>query len=1225
MDTGAERSEGHTRGELVSEQLEAVSGASGLKPIPAHVGPECRELAEALRSLFGAIRISVRRYAVRQHYDPGTVSRYLNGTAVAPAEFVDRLLVDAAEALGRPISVEVAQRVTSMQRTALQVTNKTGYQLQVLRDQLAEADRRLRAAEANVEALTDALMQKRRNIAQMRSNEQRRVFPASSPLEIDTADYLTLQAERDLLLEEISHLQAALGQAQRQAVEAERRCEILEGQLLAAEESASVEPHQDMIPGRFILSYAGPDRPWAVWIRHRLEAMGHDAIIQRWNPAATAALQESIESLLLVEGIHIVLFSRDFLFAGSHTEEDWAQLIRRAACTEQSRRLVVFTLDDESLTELTATLQCVGSLGNGAEEDEREILAHLAMELEHRTVKTGTRASRYPEKHPPVWGNVPARNPHFTGRDKELAKLRHALDEAPAGAAVFALVGMPAIGKTQLAVEYAHRFATQYDMVWWVDSETPETIRICLAELACRLARADADESPEAALSALRRGSPYARWLLIFDRADEQTNIAEIIPDGPGHVLVTSQNSDWSEHGLETVIVHPLERAESIYFIRRRAPRVKARQAEELASDLGDHPLALAQAVAYLDDTPIAVSEYLERLSNTSWDRAPLHATGDYPTTFSSALMEVVRRIRESSPEVVDLINVCVLFAVDGAPLNLLRLSLPEPLRGQSLDVSGWQKIVGTMTAHSLVAMDPDEGRSDAHGQTNPRLRIHPLVRRVIRDSMAGGYRSTLLQRVRHALATADPCDPTNIRVWPQYAQIVPHLESAGIPGEVTAEGLDLILNCVRYLTLSGDPRFALRLMERIERAWRSQVHEDLSKEYALSVHRSEVLRALGHYERALQSDLEQQTTGGIENGGTSEFSMRHAIAVDLRGLGRYEESLDMARHEFEYQQTAYGPGHPSTLEAACSLTDSLRLLGRYSEALNRDRQTVIDYLELTEPHDLGRLMAEGRHAVDLRLLGHYDSALAQQLQTTQAHRELLGYENLFTLSAEHNLALCELRNDSVGEGLVRLREVREVAENLVGPNSPLALAARISLAAAERSHGDLEEGTAQCEEVLNTCNDLLGPGHPYTAGTMANLAMAYRLKNSLAQARELNEKSRTVLIDSLGKNHPWTLGVTYNLAIDLRMSDLPNESSAWLDDTAERAVLTLGERHPMALLSRVASTLERDSLHGKSHHRSARDEFLSMLAHTLGAQHRLTLTAHAGRCSVWTFDPLPI
>src|ERR1019366_2041912 len=92
---------------------------------------------------------------------------------------------------------------------------------------------------------------------------------------------------------------------------------------------------------------------------------------------------------------------------------------------------------------------------------------------------------RRPGSRPRVW-NVPARNPGFTGRDGLLVAVREALLSGDR-AVVQALYGLGGVGKTQLAIQYAHRFAGGYDLVWWVNAEAAQLIGEQVAALAAEL------------------------------------------------------------------------------------------------------------------------------------------------------------------------------------------------------------------------------------------------------------------------------------------------------------------------------------------------------------------------------------------------------------------------------------------------------------------------------------------------------------------------------------------------------------------------------------------------------------------------------------------------------------------------------------------------------------------------------------------------------------------
>ncbi|WP_189492761.1 NB-ARC domain-containing protein [Streptomyces antnestii] len=155
------------------------------------------------------------------------------------------------------------------------------------------------------------------------------------------------------------------------------------------------------------------------------------------------------------------------------------------------------------------------------------------------------------QKPPPVWGNVPPRNRAFTGRVQLLEDLHRRLQEGTTAVLPEALQGMGGVGKSQLAVEYVYRHLHEYQVVWWIPAEQPQQIRQFLVQLAGRLnlkvGSGEANTAVPAVIEALRIGEPFKNWLLIFDNAEDPESVREFFPtNGPGRILVTSRNSQWT-------------------------------------------------------------------------------------------------------------------------------------------------------------------------------------------------------------------------------------------------------------------------------------------------------------------------------------------------------------------------------------------------------------------------------------------------------------------------------------------------------------------------------------------------------------------------------------------------------------------------------------------------------------------------------------------------------
>lgn len=218
-------------------------GTSSLVPLDGGLPDESRAFAEALRSLFVGLGVSVRRYAARRNRDAGSVSRFLNGTRIPTWEFVHDLLSDVAEQQGSVPTPETTELLRRLHRTALDKSGSAHNRVQVLEDQLADADRQSVRSAALVRALENALVDAQhraadleRQIGQLRVYDEREVAETDRALQVYEDQLAGLRRERQSLIDQVDALGEQLKDAHGRRIQAEQRCEELERQLLAAEE-----------------------------------------------------------------------------------------------------------------------------------------------------------------------------------------------------------------------------------------------------------------------------------------------------------------------------------------------------------------------------------------------------------------------------------------------------------------------------------------------------------------------------------------------------------------------------------------------------------------------------------------------------------------------------------------------------------------------------------------------------------------------------------------------------------------------------------------------------------------------------------------------------------------------------------------------------------------------------------------------------------------------------
>ncbi|NMO49792.1 tetratricopeptide repeat protein [Actinoplanes sp. TBRC 11911] len=855
------------------------------------------------------------------------------------------------------------------------------------------------------------------------------------------------------------------------------------------------------------------------------------------------------------------------------------------------------------------------------EQDEEE-RGHQGDEMPSLT----SAAPREVESLPQVWGNVPPRNPNFTGRVDLLEALHEQFStERETAVLPESLHGMGGVGKSQVAIEYIHKHRSEYDLIWWIPAEHKSQILSALTELAQRLGL-DLSREAISAVPAVREAlstaeTPYANWFLVFDNAESLSDVRPFFPTGGhGKILVTSRNAEWAAV-TRTLEVDVFSRPESTAFLRKRTPELALADADRLAEALGDLPLAVEQAAAWRVATGMPVDQYLELLNEKRIELLELGTSPDYEVSVAAAWNVSLDKLEEVNGAALQLLQVCSFFAPEpisrdlfaGSPSAQITETLDETLR----DPIKLARAIRDIQRYALAKFDHRAGT----------LQMHRLVQAVLVSRMTSDHEQIMRHGSHALLANGDVNKPSVPDSWPRYQALLPHLTVSGAVGSADPRVQQFVFNMVKFLYYWGDHDGCLSLATKVHEERKKDRGEDNEHTLSVAKWRAWILWVLGHFREAADInrrclELSESTVGAADEGTLDSMTR---VALDLRTAGDATAALELDRRAFERCAREFGEDDPATLNAAMHLGMCLKFNGAFNEALRLDSDTYRRSVAVLGENTDDTLRVLNYLTIGQREAGDYLGAHKRQEAVYQTFINVYGMENPAVTRAARNLAVARRRAGDHDGALALSSDTLRRFSNRYGDNYPETMAAALDLAIDLRHSADLPGALKLGAETLDRYVKVFGERHPHTLAARANLAIVMRLMGEPDAAHASNAGTLKVLDETLGLEHPIAIVCAINLGSDLAAQGKAREAYERDIDSLDRCRRVFAENHPSTLacslnlaidLGRLDRIAEADKIHADT---------LDRYRRVLGGKHPATLNALQSVRADCDIDPSPL
>jgi transcriptional regulator with XRE-family HTH domain len=356
------------------------------------------------------------------------------------------------------------------------------------------------------------------------------------------------------------------------------------------------------------------------------------------------------------------------------------------------------------------------------------------------------------------WAVSLPRNPFFTGRELILSDLYEKFHRGSTMSLIQAqaLSGLGGMGKTQTVLEYAYRYANDYQAVLWLRASSHEVLLDDLVALADVLSFLEPpNRESRSAVQIIKQWlNERTQWLLILDNVEDPLLIQDLLPSHPvGHILLTTRSSITGA-AARSINLPPMDLEEGKLFLLRRAKYIdpeadlkdatveECRTAECITRLVGGLPLALDQAGSYIEETGCNLSDYLKYYQqscevllarqNRSW----ANYSHSVYTTFSLCYQQVER----VDPAAAALMCLCTFLYSEAIPEKIIlegACELGSVLEPVARDPLRFNEALAVLRLNSLVYRNP-------HLRT---LTMHCLVQEVVKQHLDQQMQRTWAER----------------------------------------------------------------------------------------------------------------------------------------------------------------------------------------------------------------------------------------------------------------------------------------------------------------------------------------------------------------------------------------------------------------------------------------------------------------------------------------------